>query len=133
MEEGNGITVSERAYARNLKRQHQPTNSARYMLANTWKTDGVRVYRHVFDSANLGTVKAQEVANGPYQEFKLLKTSKSPTPQAIEKIKVLSFPVLKPLPMELKRQEYLYHNIRLFVRDEFKDITCPKPTYTGNK
>jgi len=29
--------------------------------------------------------------------------------------------------MELKRQEYLYHNIRPFVRDEFKDITCPRP------
>ena len=72
-------------------------------------------------------VKAQEVANGPFQEFKLLKISKSEASRTIEKIKTLSFPVLKPLPMELKRQEYLYHNIRPLVRDEFKDITCPKP------
>ena len=61
MEERSGITVSERAYARNLKRQHQPTNSARYMLANTWKTDGVRVYRHVFDLSR----KARPSSTGP--------------------------------------------------------------------
>ena len=78
-------------------------------------------------------IKAQEVANGPFQEFKLMKTSKFVTPRAIEKIKTLLFPVLKPLPMELKRQEYLYHNIRPFVRDEFKDITCPRPTYSDNE
>ena len=90
---------------------------------------GLQKFQHfLFTRANLGTVKAQEAANGPFQEFKLLKaSSKSTTPQVIEKIKALSFPVLKPLPMELKRQEYLYHNIRPFVRDEFKDITCPKP------
>ncbi|KAG9287627.1 hypothetical protein G9A89_023977 [Geosiphon pyriformis] len=85
---------------------------------------------HFENVRDLGTVKAQEAANGPFQEFKLLKTSKSPTPQAI---KSLSFPVLKPLPMELKRQEYLYHNIRPFVLDEFKDITCPRPTYNDNE
>jgi len=49
MKERNNITISERAYARNLKRQHQPTNGARYIFANSWRTDGVRVYRHVFD------------------------------------------------------------------------------------
>ena len=35
--------------------------------------------------------------------------------------------------MKYERQEYLYNYIRTFVRDEFKDITCPKPTYTGNE
>ena len=91
------------------------------------KLSGMQKFQHfLFTRANPGTVKAQEIANGPFQEFKLLKT-KSAIPRPIEKIKALSFPVLKPVPMELKRQEYLYHNIRPFVRDEFKDITCPKP------
>ena len=96
------------------------------------KLPSLQRFQHfLFTDANPGAIKAQEVANGSFQEFKLLKTSKSATPRAIEKIKALSFPVLKPLPMESKRQEYLYHNIRPFVRDEFKDITCPKPVLNG--
>src|SRR5215469_14576124 len=100
------------------------------------KLPGMQKFQHfLFTSANPGVVKAQEVANGPFQEFKLLKASKSEPLhlQTIEKIKALSFPVLKPLPMELKRQEYLYHNIRPFVRDGFKDITCPRPIYNDNE
>ena len=93
------------------------------------KLPGLQKFQHFhFTSANPGIIKAQEVANGPFQEFKLLKISKSITPQAVGKIKALSFPALKPLPMELKLQEYLHHDIRPFVQDEFKDITCPKPT-----
>jgi len=57
----NKIIVSERAYARNLKRQHRPTNSARYVFANSWKTDGVRLYRHVFDLSR----KARPSSAGP--------------------------------------------------------------------
>ena len=98
------------------------------------KLPGLQKFQHfLFTSSNPGMIKAQEVANGSFQEFKLLKTSKSETSKVMESIKATSFPVLKPLPMELKRQEYLYHNIRPFVRDEFKDITCPRPTHTGNK
>ena len=78
-------------------------------------------------------IKAQEAAGGPFQEFKLLKSGKFEASKVLEKIKALSFAVLKPLPMELKRQEYLYHNIRPFVRDQFKDITCPRPTYNDNE
>jgi len=83
-----------------------------------------------FTSANPGVVKVQEVANGSFQEFKLLKTSKLETSKVIEKIKTLSFPVLAPSPMKYERQEYLYNYIRPFVRDEFKDITCPRPINT---
>ena len=45
----------------------------------------------------------------------------------------LSFAVLVPPPIELKHQEYLYHNICPFVQDEFKDTTCPRPTYSDNE
>ena len=84
----------------------------------------------LFTSAKPGVVKAQEFANGPFQEFKLLKIGKSEASKIIKKIKALSFAMLVPPPMELKCQEYLYHNIRPFVRDEFKDTTCPRPTYS---
>jgi hypothetical protein len=51
---------------------------------------------------------------------------------AIEKIKALSFPVLMPPPMKYERQDYLYNYIRPFVRDDFKDVTWPKPVAVGN-
>jgi len=35
--------------------------------------------------------------------------------------------VLTPPPLDYKRQEYLYNNIHPFVKDEYKDITCPNP------
>ena len=73
-------------------------------------------------------VQAQEIANGPFQEFKLLKTSKSDASKVVEKIKALSFPVLVPPLMKYEQQEYLYNYIRPFVKDSFKDVTCPKPT-----
>ncbi|CAG8622102.1 6135_t:CDS:2, partial [Ambispora leptoticha] len=72
--------------------------------------------------------EAQEVADGPFQEFKLLKISKSEASRVIEKIKALSFPVLEPPPMKYERQEYFYQHIRPFVKDLFKDVTCPKPS-----
>src|SRR5215475_3465527 len=96
---------------------------------------GMQKFQHfLFTRANLGTIKAQEIANrnGPFQEFKLLKTGGSELSKVIEKIKALSFPVLAPPSMKYERQEYLYQNIRPFVRDEFKDITCPRPTYIEN-
>ncbi|CAG8723093.1 10730_t:CDS:2, partial [Ambispora leptoticha] len=69
------------------------------------KLSGLQKYQHfVFEAARPGIVKTQLVAN-----------------------------VLTPSPLDYKRQEYLYHNIRLFVRDEFKDITCPKPIYPDNE
>src|SRR5438270_5332220 len=77
------------------------------------KLHGLQKFQHfLFTCANPGMVKAQEVANGPFQEFKLLKISKSEASRVIEKIKALSFPVLVP-PHE--RQEYLYQHIRPFV------------------
>ena len=90
------------------------------------KLNGLQRYQHfLFEASNLGVVKTQEVANGPFTEFNLLKTKKT---DVIEEIKALSILVLTPPPLDYKRQEYLYDNIRPFVRDEYKDITCPKPT-----
>ena len=98
------------------------------------KLPGLQKFQHfLFTSANPGVIKAQEAAGGPFGEFKLLKSGKFEATKVVEKIKILLFPVLKPSPMELKRQEYLYHNIRPFVRDQFKDITCPRPTYNDNE
>ena len=89
------------------------------------KLNGLQKYQHfLFEASNFGTVKVQEVANGPFVEFNLLKTKKA---DIFEEIKSLSILVLTPPPLDYKRQEYLYNNIRPFVRDEFKDITCPKP------
>jgi hypothetical protein len=92
------------------------------------KLSGMQKYQHfLFMRNNPGVVKVQEFAGGPFREFKLLKASKSDAPKVIRKIKNLSFPVLIPPPMKYERQEYLYQNIRPFVRDEYKDITCPQP------
>ena len=89
---------------------------------------GMQRFQHfLFTNTNPGVVKAQEVANGPFQDFKLLKTSRFEASKAIEKVKALSFPVLVPAPMKYERQEYLYNYIRPFVKNEFKDVTCPKP------
>src|SRR5436309_734133 len=63
-------------------------------------------------------------------ELNLFRTKKA---DIFEEIKSLSILVLTPPPLDYKRQEYLYHNIRPFVRDKFKDITCPRPIYTGNE
>jgi hypothetical protein len=90
-------------------------------------------FQHIlFPSASRGVVQAQEAANGPFQEFKLLKASRFEAAEAIEKIMGLSFPVLMSPPMKYERQNYLYNYIRPFVTDEFKDVTCPKPVVVGN-
>ena len=95
------------------------------------KLNGLQKYQHfLFEASNLGVVKTQEAANGPFTEFNLLKIKRA---DIFEEIKSLSILVLTPPPLDYKRQEYLYHNIRPFVRDKFKDITCPRPIYTGNE
>jgi hypothetical protein len=84
----------------------------------------------LFEASNLGTVKVQEVANGPFVEFNLLKTKKT---GIFEEIRALSILVLTPPPLDYKRQEYLYQNICPFVKNEYKDVTCPKPFYSGSE
>src|SRR5438128_8333504 len=98
------------------------------------KLSGLQKYQHfVFEAVKPGVVKAQLVANGAFTEFNLLKTRKTTVFEITKEIKSFSILVLTPPPLDYKRQEYLYHYIRPFVRDEFKDITCPSPTYTSNE
>ena len=95
------------------------------------KLPSIQKYHHfLFEASNLGIVKVQEVANGHFVEFNLLKIKRA---DIFEEIKSLSILELKPPPLDYKRQEYLYHNICPFIRDKFKDITCPKPIYADNK
>ena len=95
------------------------------------KLPSIQKYQHfLFEASNFGTVKVQEVANGPFTEFSLMKTKKV---DILEEIRALSILVLTLPSLDYKRQEYLYHNIRPFIRDKFKDITCPKPIYTDNE
>jgi len=92
------------------------------------KLPGLQKFQHfTFTNANPGIIKAQEIANGTFQEFKLLKINKFTANKILENVKALSFSVLVPPPMKYERQDYLYQNIRPFVKDEYKDITCPKP------
>ena len=85
------------------------------------KLSGMQKYQHfLFTHSQPGVVKVQEVANAPFQEFKLLKASKEKVPKVVKKIKNLSFPVLIPPPMKYERQEYLYQNIRPFVSENLK-------------
>ena len=92
------------------------------------KLNGLQKYQHfLFEAANPGIVKTQIFANGPLTEFNLFKTKKADISKVIKDLRSLSMLILTPPPLDYKRQEYLHQNIRPFVRDEFKDITCPKP------
>ena len=98
------------------------------------KLNGLQKYQHfVFEAAKPGIVKAQLVANGAFTEFNLLKTRKATVSEITKEIKSFSILILTPPPLDYKRQEYLYQKIRPFVRDEFKDIICSQPIYTGNE
>src|SRR3954452_3345741 len=67
------------------------------------KLPSIQKYQHfLFEASNLGVVKAQEIANGPFTEFNLLKAKKA---DIFEEIKSLSILVLKPPPLDYKRQE----------------------------
>ncbi len=61
-----------------------------------------------------------------------MKIKKANISEIIKEIKALFILVLTPSPLDYKRQEYLYNNIRPFVKDEYKDITCPKPINSKN-
>ena len=79
------------------------------------------VYKNfLFEAARPGIVKAQLVANGAFTEFNLLKTRKASVSEIAKEIKSFSILVLTPPPLDYKRQEYLYHNIRSFVRINLK-------------
>jgi coproporphyrinogen III oxidase len=97
------------------------------------KLSGLQKYQHfLFNAANSEIVKVQMNANGIYTEFNLLKARKTNVSKITKEIKSLSILILNPPPLDYKRQEYLYQNIRPFVRDKFKDIICSRPIYIEN-
>ena len=49
-------------------------------------------------------------------------TRKACVSEITKEIKSFSILVLTPSPLDYKRQEYLYHNIRPFVRDDLKTL-----------
>ena len=58
------------------------------------KLPSIQKYQHfLFEASNLGVVKVQEVANGPFAEFNLLKIK---TEGIFEEIRALSILVLTP-------------------------------------
>ena len=89
------------------------------------KLNGLQKYHHFFFSKkNLRIVRVQQFANSPVEEFVLLKSEQDEVLKGIRNIKFTS---LKPLPIELSRQEYLFNNIRPFVDAKYQDLVCPKP------
>ena len=69
-------------------------------------------YQHfLFEAVNPGIVKTQTVANGPFVEFNLFKSKRTNISQIIKEIKAFSILVLTPLPLDYKRQEYLYQTL----------------------
>lgn len=91
------------------------------------KLPNIAKHHHFFFSAdNLGIVKFQEEVNGEFKEFSLWK-DKDKIIESIKEIRELAFPILTPPPLLIERQQYLYEKIRPLVREEFRDIVCPKP------
>jgi len=98
------------------------------------KLSGLQKYQHfIFEAVKPDIIKTQLVANGRFTKFNLLKTRKASIFKIVKEIKSFSILILTPSPLDYKRQEYLYHHIRPFVRDESKNITCPSPIYTDNE
>jgi hypothetical protein len=96
------------------------------------KLPNINQYHHfLFSAKHPGIVRVQEFANSPFTEFNLWK-DKDRIAENIKEIRTLVFPILTPSPMEFKRQEYLYQNIRPLLPEVFRDITCPRPSQSIN-
>src|ERR1700740_3245667 len=97
----SSIAGLNKARRYNGKEGYQYLNILSSLAVYVKKLPGMQKIQHfLFTSANPGVDKAQEIANGPFREFKLLKTSKFETSKVIEKIKASSFSVLVPSPMK---------------------------------
>src|SRR5215216_1078874 len=54
------------------------------------KLSSIQRYQHfLFEASNLDTVKVQEVANGPFTEFNLLRTKKADIFEEIKSLSIL--------------------------------------------
>jgi hypothetical protein len=72
-------------------------------------------------------MKFKEFIDSEWEEFDLLKTDDRKREEVIREIRSLVFPILKPKPLSLKRQEYLYKEIRPLLPEEYWNI-LPLPT-----
>ena len=91
------------------------------------KLPNINKYHHfLIESSNLGVVKVQEFANGDFIEIDLWK-DKGRIIENIREIKNLAFHVLKPKPLSLERQQYLYKKIRPLLPEKYWN-TLPLPS-----
>jgi hypothetical protein len=56
-----------------------------------------------------------------------MKSDQNNFNEIIKEIRNIKFASIKPLPLDSKRQEYLYNNIRQFVAEKYQDEVCPEP------
>jgi hypothetical protein len=88
------------------------------------KLPNIGKYHHfLFSADDLGVIKAQEFANGDFIEIDLWK-DKERINENIKEIRNLTFPVLTPEPLSLKRQKYLCKNILPLVGEGFREGIC---------
>ncbi|KAI0211495.1 hypothetical protein LSAT2_003674 [Lamellibrachia satsuma] len=82
---------------------------------------GIKKYFHFrFDAASPGIVFVKTTSESPEEQFDLMVDSDDLLPPVA--------PVaMKPPELGYERQQYLYKNIRRFVKDCYKDVLCPSP------
>ena len=88
------------------------------------KLPNIGKYHHFYFSAD--NVKIKEFADSDWEEFDLLKDDGREREEIIEEIRSLSFLILKPKPLSLERQEYLYKKIRPLLPEKYWN-TLPLP------
>ena len=87
------------------------------------KVTGIKKLHHLrFESASPGCIFEKERAGSTEVKRSILK-DKTWSPKADQLP-----PVLPPSGLSIQRQWYLYNKIREFCPENFKDVTCPRPT-----
>jgi len=82
----------------------------------------IQKYHHFrFDASSPGKVHFKEHANSAEKEISIFK--KDVTAAKVRKAKLPN--VTSPAGLSRERQEYLYKEVRLYVKPEYRDITCP--------
>ncbi|CAG8764343.1 362_t:CDS:2, partial [Acaulospora morrowiae] len=86
------------------------------------KVPNIRRYHHfLFKSTERDKVFCQETTNGEFTIIDLFKKNIIFDPYILSK-------TLDLQPILLTRQTYLYNEVRRFVNDPYKDITCSRPS-----
>ncbi|XP_061192127.1 uncharacterized protein LOC133200324 [Saccostrea echinata] len=86
---------------------------------------GIRKFHHFkFSSSFPGKVYVRETFYHAETEVELLKSSV--TPEDLTAVAVMS-EIIPPGGISPERQQYLFRMVRPFVRDPYKEMTCPNP------